>query len=501
MRVLVGSTGAADQERVLSSNDALSSRDRWARLRFSIVGSLLAAPPKGGELRARLKELATKTYRHPLTGEAIRFGYSSLERWFYLARKSDDPVAALRERPRSHAGRLRSLSQTAIQILTAQHREHPNWSVQLHADNLRAALAEHEPGKPAPSYPSVRRYLKSQGLFRRPRPKRHTKGALAAVERLENWEVRSYEAEHVHALWHADFHDGSRKVLLPDGQWITPVLFGAIDDRSRLVCHLQWYTNERTETLVHGISQALQRRGRPRALMTDNGSAMMSGEFTEGLLKLGITHRPTLCYSPFQNGKQESFWGQAEGRLLAMLEGVGELSLELLNRATHAWVELDYHRALHEEIGTTPLKRYLAGPSVGRECPSSEALRAAFRIQVKRRQRRSDGTVPLEGQRFEIPSRYRHLETLHLRYARWDLRRVDLVDPRTDTILCPVFPLDKAANADAQRRRLQPLRSDPQPPPSSGMAPLLRKLLADYAATGLPPPYLPTDTEDHEDCA
>jgi hypothetical protein len=184
-----------------------------------------------------------------------------------------------------------------------------------------------------------------------------------------------------------------------------------------------------------------------------------------------------------------------------MLEGVGELSLELLNRATHAWVELDYHRALHEEIGTTPLKRYLAGPSVGRECPSSEALRAAFRIQVKRRQRRSDGTIPLEGQRFEIPSRYRHLETLHLRYARWDLRRVDLVDPRTDTILCPVFPLDKAANADAQRRRLQPLRSDPQPPPSSGMAPLLRKLLADYAATGLPPPYLPTDTEDHEDCA
>lgn len=485
----------------MSSNDALLSRDRWARLRFSIIGPLLAAPPKGGELRAQLQELAGKTYRHPLTGEAIRFGYSSLERWFYLARKSDDPVAALRERPRSHAGRLRSLSPTAIQILIAQYREHPNWSAQLHADNLRAALAEHEPGKPAPSYPSVRRYLKSQGLFRRPRPKRHTEGALAAVERLEHWEVRSYEAEYVHALWHADFHDGSRKVLLPSGQWITPMLFGAIDDRSRLVCHLQWYTNERTETLVHGVSQALQRRGRPRALMTDNGSAMVAGEFTEGLLKLGIEHRPTLCYSPFQNGKQESFWGQAEGRLLAMLEGVDELSLELLNRATHAWVELEYHRALHEEIGTTPLQRYLAGPSVGRECPSSEALRAAFRIQVKRRQRRSDGTIPLEGQRFEIPNRYRHLETVHLRYARWDLRRVDLVDPRTDTILCPVFPLDKAANADAQRRRLEPLHSDPQPPPSSGMAPLLRKLLADYAATGLPPPYLPTDTDDHEDCA
>jgi hypothetical protein len=178
---------------------------------------------------------------------------------------------------------------------------------------------------------------------------------------------------------------------------------------------------------------------------------------------------------------------------------VEDLSLELLNRATQAWVELEYHRELHSEIGTTPLKRYLAGPTVGRECPSSELLRAAFRIQVQRRQRRSDGTVPLDGHRFEIPSRYRHLEKVDLRYARWDLRQVDLVDPRTDMILCPVLPLDKAANASAQRRRLDPVQSELQPAPSTGIAPLLRRLLADYAATGLPPAYLPTDTEDPKD--
>ena len=29
-------------------------RDRWARLRFSIIGPLLAAPPERGELRAAL---------------------------------------------------------------------------------------------------------------------------------------------------------------------------------------------------------------------------------------------------------------------------------------------------------------------------------------------------------------------------------------------------------------------------------------------------------------
>jgi transposase InsO family protein len=55
--------------------------------------------------------------------------------------------------------------------------------------------------------------------------------------------------------------------------------------------------------------------------MTDNGSAMISGEFTAGLHHLGILHLPTLPYSPHVNGKQENIWGRVEGRLLAMLEG------------------------------------------------------------------------------------------------------------------------------------------------------------------------------------
>ena len=147
---------------------------------------------------------------------------------------------------------------------------------------------------------------------------------------------------------------------------------------------------------------------------------------------------------------------------------------------------------MHSEIGTTPLARYLAGPTVRRDCPSAAELAAAFRIEVVRRQRRSDGTVSLEGTRFEIPAPYRHLPLVHLRYPRWNLARVDLIDPRTGVILCPVRPLDKSANANAQRRRLAPAAIDRSVCPPSGIAPLLRQLLADYAATGLPPAYLPT---------
>lgn len=70
--------------------------------------------------------------------------------------------------------------------------------------------------------------------------------------------------------------------------------------------------------------------------------------------------------------------------------------------------------------------------------------------------------------------------------------RVDLVDARTGAILCPVRPLDKSANANAQRRRLAPAAIDLSVSPPTGIAPLMRQLLAEYVATGLRPAYLPT---------
>ena len=59
--------------------------ERWAHLRFSVIGRLLAAPPAVGELRAEIEKLATQEWRHPITGAPIRFSFSTIERWFYQA--------------------------------------------------------------------------------------------------------------------------------------------------------------------------------------------------------------------------------------------------------------------------------------------------------------------------------------------------------------------------------------------------------------------------------
>ena len=476
---------------------AQAGDERWAQFRFSVIGPLLAAPPETGELRDELKRLAKKEWRHPITAEWTRFGASTIERWYYRALKEPrDPVGVLVRKVREDRGSHPSLSIELRGALHAQYREHPDWSYQLHYDNLAVLAKENPELGSMPSYVTVRRYMKGVGLVKRKRRGRgHTKGVLKAESRFENLEIRSYESEYVNALWHLDFHTGRLKVL-DRAEWRSPDLLGILDDRSRLCCHAQWYFAETAQNLVHGLCQGFEKRGLPRALMTDNGSAMIAAETVQGLKRLGVHHETTLPYSAYQNGKQEVFWAQVEGRLVAMLSGCRDLSLAQLNEATLAWFEMEYNRKIHSELKCSPLSCFIGERDLGRRCPSSDELRMAFTAAVRRAQRCSDGTISVEGVRFELPSRYRHISRVTIRYASWDLSHVYMTDERTGKILCRIYPLDKHKNADGKRRRKEPVVNVEDRPPAGGIAPLLRKLIADYAATGLPPAYLPKDEID-----
>ena len=479
--------------------DSGRRHDRWAHVRFAVVGALLAAPPKKGELQAALTALAERVWQHPIRHEPVRFARSTLERWYYHARHAPvDPVGCLRRRVRSDAGQQPAMGEPLRQAVRAQYDAHRSWSYQLHVDNLRVLVAADPTLGPLPSYTTVRRYMQAQGLRRH---RRHTARDRPGSDRVDlsrqPREIRSYEVEYVGGLWHADFHHGSLKVLTPSGAWVTPVLLAFLDDRSRLCGHAQWYLAETAETFVHGLCQALQKRGLPRALLTDNGGPMTAAETREGLVRLGISQATTLPYSPYQNAKQEVFWAQVEGRLLAMLEGVAaDLRLDVLNEATQAWIELEYHRKPHAETRETPLARWLAGPDVLRPRPAAEALRVAFTTEQVRTPRQSDGTLTVAGVRFEVPARFAHLARLPVRYARWDLSSVLVCDARTGTVVGTVYPLDKIRNADAVRRALTRTATPTAPPAAAGVAPLLDALLRQYRATGLPPAYLPTDESD-----
>jgi len=463
-----------------------------ALLRFAVIRDLLVDPPPRGHLAEAIRELARRTWKLP-DGRTTTFHFSTIEDWLYTARDETDPVEALTSKLRKDQGNSKIIVGALLDTLEQQYRNHPSWTAKLHHKNLAAEIG----AKPmlsgvVPSYATVRRTLKRKGWGRQRKPR--TEGHKRAMERRANREVRRFEMTHAHALWHFDFHQGSRRVLLADGTYVTPQLVAFLDDHTRVISHIQWYLNEDTERLVHAFRQAILKRGLPRAVLHDNGGAMTSAEFRQGLEDLGIEDNGTMAYSPYQNGKQEKFWDTVEGQLLPLLENIEPLDLATLNRATQAWLEGDYHRETHSEIKMAPIDRLAKAKNVVRPPPSGDVLTRAFTLKTTRKQRKATGTVSISGVRFEVPSHLRTLTRLTVRFRRWNLAEAWLVDPRTGDVLARIVPEDPEANASGLRKPL----AEPDPTPAEEVETMpahLTALLQNYAADGLPPGFLPLDDD------
>ncbi len=88
--------------------DKVAHKLSWARFRLQVIGPLLASPAESGELQGNIRELSERVYRHPLRPEkSIRFGFSTIERWYYQTREAADPIEALTRKGRRDAGRRR----------------------------------------------------------------------------------------------------------------------------------------------------------------------------------------------------------------------------------------------------------------------------------------------------------------------------------------------------------------------------------------------------------
>jgi putative transposase len=193
-----------------------------------------------------------------------------------------------------------------------------------------------------------------------------------------------------------------------------------------------------------GWRRPCKKRALPRSIMSDNGAAMSAAEFTQGVRgDWGFCIKPTLPYSPYQNAKMEFLWtpvlrvaccpcwkvkrnsdtGSAE-------PGDPGLGRKGISPQTPCRTERYAHCNAICKI-----------PMWGRDSPGSTGIaQRPFGARAHAKQRRSDGTISLDGKRFEVPSRYRHLEYIHLHYAQWDPGGVDMVDERSqDPSVSPVF--------------------------------------------------------------
>ena len=144
-----------------------------------------------------------------MTAERVRFRPKTIERWFYTARDQQDPIKALERKLPKHAGTFPSVNDVVAAEIRRFRWDHPRWTLPLVHDNLVAIAADKPALLPLPVYTSVCRFMRHHGLRKARRPRRHElEPGFVARER------RSFEVRHTHALWHCDFHDCSRNVVV-----------------------------------------------------------------------------------------------------------------------------------------------------------------------------------------------------------------------------------------------------------------------------------------------
>jgi hypothetical protein len=228
------------------------------------------------------------------------------------------------------------------------------------------------------------------------------------------------------------------------------------------------------------LKQAVLKRGLPRKLVVDNGSAYRAHTLQGVCARLGIQLIHCRPYAPEGKGKLERWHRTFRDQFLSELDESRITDPDDLNARLWAWVEQIDHRTPHEGLGgQTPLARYQQDlPRIRTLGQLAAHLDAIFFHRIRRFVRKGErrdrsrerptgksgrtGTVSYQGSRFEVP----------YELAGKTVRLV--VDPHARTVigvedeegrsLGAATPLDAEANLHRRRRKPDPEDSSGQPP-------------------------------------
>ena len=419
--------------------------DPVALFRLSVLGPLVSRERLGrGELQQIIRELALREYAIPGSRRRL-VGEKTIEAWYYAWRKKG--IDGLAPKPRADAGASKIPPELQSALLAAK-RDNPRRSIrqlrQLMESSGQAAQGDL-------SRSAIHRLLQQHGLSRMP-------GSATLPE-----ERRSFVAEQAGSIWYGDVMHGP--AVSAGGRRRKVYLVSLIDDASRLVAHSAFCLGETALDIEGVLKQAVLKRGLPRKLVVDNGSAYRAHTLQGICARLGIHLIYCRPYAPEGKGKLERWHRTFRDQFISELDEGRVDGLDDLNARLWAWVEQVYHRTPHGGLdGQTPLARYQRDlPKIRALGQRAAQLDAIFHHRISRFVRK-DGTVSYQGNRFEVP----------YELAGKTIRLV--VDPHAETVvgieddqansLGTATPLD--AEANLHRRRRKPDPEGPAGQPSGG---------------------------------
>lgn len=177
------------------------------------------------------------------------------------------------------------------------------------------------------------------------------------AEKITGQGIRRFVRNGRNTLWQADIKYGPY-IPSSNGKKKRTYLVAFIDDATRLVCHGEFYDNQRLPILEDCFRKAILKYGKPDQVYVDNGKVFVSRWFRIACARLGIRHLNTKAYSPESKGKVERFNGTVN-------EFIQEITLEKpknldeLNRKFRIWLDEGYNNSPHSSLnGDTPFQAY-----------------------------------------------------------------------------------------------------------------------------------------------
>jgi putative transposase len=361
-------------------------RESRARARFAAVQVVMQAVQNG----LPMVQAAQQAAQQPWDGRF--FSAATIEEWYYDYRRGK--FAALQGQPRSDRGQPRTLDPSAVDALLKLRREHPKLTVTALTEELvRQGVLE----RGAFSASTVQRRLAEAGLDRQ---------SLRAGAALIGGPTKAFELPLPNLLWMADCMHGPT-LKLGDQTPQRTFLFALVDDCSRLCVHGQFYPHERLEGFLDALRRAIQTRGLPDKIYTDNGAAFRSQHLGIVCANLGIRLIHCKPYHSWSKGKIERFFSTVQMQFLPALVFAPVASLEEMNRRFWQWLETEYHQRAHTALaGEAPAQRFARLGTALRLLEPDAPLDRLFFMRVNRRVRK-DATFSLGADLWEVATHLR----------------------------------------------------------------------------------------------
>ena len=236
---------------------------------------------------------------------------------------------------------------------------------------------------------------------------------------------RSFEAPHSLALVQADARDGIW-LDTPGGRKKT-YLFLWLDDFSRKILFGKYYFDEKLPALLDSFRYCLLRYGIPARVYVDNGQVYVSRHLLAILVELHIKRVRHQPYQAYCKGKIEAANKIIKNQFQREAQLAGIRTIDELNSAFWAWMDLEYNTRVLSATGQSPDARFADGlPPEQRRITDLDALGALFLWRARRTVSKY-GKIKLHGNQYPVTS-VAHGTVVEVRFDPYDLAQLAIYD-------------------------------------------------------------------------